>query len=325
MPLRTLSLSVPGDPELGKLSGLPGIWSNADPRFANHGWNIIALPFGPGGQLGDFRLLLNQYNEELIFSLVDKNVPNRGQGFPGADQHLHALQYVQAITQFVATDAASQPDGAVVTPVTPADDDTPKGANFGIHREPGLFLQLVSQVEHGLDLARLATIPHGDAVLALGHQVGVTAGPPEFNDPKLDALFASLPTGAGTPSPANVYTAPWFHFTGANKFQGLLDPTDPKALFTAPIPGATVKSTQTLVFSTEFPTAGIHNIPFVHRNANAVSLHFALWLLTLDDGTQVLKYFQNVSLKFLPRADHTAGLIAWPHISFNTLTLQPGS
>ena len=37
-----------------------------------------------------------------------------------------------------------------------------------IHHEPGLFLNMLNRIPDGSDIARLATIPHGDAALALG-------------------------------------------------------------------------------------------------------------------------------------------------------------
>ena len=42
-------------------------------------------PFGP-----PYRLLLNQFNEELKFQLVDKAVPNRGVDLSIAGQHRSA-------------------------------------------------------------------------------------------------------------------------------------------------------------------------------------------------------------------------------------------
>ena len=66
-----------GNEKLGVLKELPGIWSNTE-GFQGHAWNMIALPFGSPGQLGDFRLLLNQADETLDFDLVDFGVPNRG-------------------------------------------------------------------------------------------------------------------------------------------------------------------------------------------------------------------------------------------------------
>lgn len=97
--------AVAGAPALGDLTQLPGTWSSA-PAFPDHGWSMIALPFmqpgnivGPDipGQVGPFRLLLNQFSETLTFTTIDQGVPNRGAALVkafDADQHLAALQYL---------------------------------------------------------------------------------------------------------------------------------------------------------------------------------------------------------------------------------------
>src|SRR5690606_32604286 len=69
--------AVTGDDDLGPFKLLPGTWSN-EPGLAGRGWNMIALPFGrpPSATFKPpYRLLMNQYNENLIFDLVDKAVP----------------------------------------------------------------------------------------------------------------------------------------------------------------------------------------------------------------------------------------------------------
>ena len=71
---------------------------------------MIALPFvKPGGGPSDrpFRLLLNQFNEELKFQLVDKAVPNRGVNLAvpkNTDQVVVTIDYEQAIAQIAAED-----------------------------------------------------------------------------------------------------------------------------------------------------------------------------------------------------------------------------
>ena len=325
------ALATQGDPDLGVLGLLPGVWENTG-ALTGHGWNIIALPFGHSGQLGDFRLLLNQFNETLTFSVVDKHVPNRGDNH--VDQHVATLQYIQHIAQLAAIDAASTAAGGLTIPATPDTDDTPKTNTLpppgngpaNIHHEPGLLLRFESQTGNGPTLGRLASIPHGDSVLALGHSIAQHPGAPNFNNPSFAGLFSSLPVGVGGATvngQPNPYLAPYKHFTGANKFLGLLDATDPRALLAAAVAPATVTHTTTIILSTEVTDGGIHNVPFVTRKANATSLAIAIWVQELNDGTKVLQYVQKVMLKFFPRADHVAGLIEWPHISFNSLILQP--
>ncbi len=156
---RYIGPAVPRDDDLGPLKLLPGTWQNL-PNLPGRGWNMIALPFAtrPDSRL-DYRLLLNQYNEELKFTLVDKAVPNRGiiknpDASVETDQFVVTLDYEQMITQLIAEDF----------PVS-GDEGAP---GIAIHHEPGLWLHMKNEITNNLDIARLGTIPHGDSLLALG-------------------------------------------------------------------------------------------------------------------------------------------------------------
>jgi hypothetical protein len=235
---RTITPATPGDLALGDLTQMPGTWANTD-NLVGHGWNMIALPYKEPGrvvnpntpdQKSEFRLLLNQFNETLAFSTVDKGVPNRGAAFAQVfdrDQHLAALQYIQHIVQIAAVDSPQTADTA----------DTPKGS-AGIHHEPGLFLHLFSQTDGGPDIARLATIPHGTAVLALGSGA-VVNGPPIFDH---IGDFSPLPLGVDADVDHNPYLAPYKHFKD-NPFKNLFNPTDPLALLKAAVHGVNIKTT----------------------------------------------------------------------------------
>jgi len=340
-----------GDPKLGVLREFPGIWENAD-GFEGHAWNMIALPFGTPGTFGDFRLLLNQANETLNFDLVDLGVPNRGANHQ--DQHLAALRYLQALDQVMAIDAASDATGAVVTPATPDTNDTPKGSvlipgpgvppgsKVGIHREPGLFLHLASLAgpcinlaQPGPDIARLANIPHGDAVLAMGvsGNPDPTPGPPNLRDPALLALFSSLPIGLGSSDLNNPYFGPYKNFHD-NPFKGNVaapgfpgfDPTDPLDILvgavTGSLPGSNILETTTFTVDSQ-TQGGISNIPFVICQANATQVTATFWIQKVQTNTGdirfVLQYAQRVLLEFFPRIDGLPGKIQWPHISVNTM------
>jgi hypothetical protein len=321
-----------GDESLGPLAQLPGVWSNAD-NLVGHGWNMIALPYKQPGktvqpdtpdQKSDFRLLLNQFNETLTFSLLDKGVPNRGAAVGkvlDTDQHLAAIQYVQHIRQIAAIDA----------PPTPDTPDTPKGPSSetqAIHHEPGLFLHLANQTNGGPDIARLGTIPHGDFVLALGSGSPTpTPGAPKLTDPQLIALFSPLPVGAGsTDINASPYLAPYKKFHDA-PFKNLFDPTKPLDLLARAIVGINIKQTTTLQLDTALDTGGVVNIPFVVKQANATSMRAVFWieeLVDLDPQGKpqfMLQYAQRVMLEFFRSRPPNTGLIKWPHITINTMKL----
>lgn len=305
---RTISKASIKDDELGPLKLLAGKWRNVN-GLEGHGWNMIALPFvAPAPAKTDFRLLLNQYNEELDFTLVDKGVPNRGltktaTGLINSDQFLAALRYQQSITQIAADDfpvsgLAGKPGAA-------------------IHFEPGLWLHMANQVSTGHDIARLSSVPHGDSVLALGQHTEV-AGAPVIRE------INSLPIGVPQ-SLTDPYLAPYSHFH-AQPFRGLFDPTLPNALLNTANQGVNIKKATILSVDTTIETGGIHNIPFVVKQANAVTMKSTFWIQEILDANNKpqmrLQYSQLVLLEFFPRPDGK-GLIQWPHISINTLEKIP--
>ncbi len=294
------------DSDLGPLELLPGVWRNL-PNLPGRGWNMIALPFATPGSRLNYRLLLNQYNEELRFSLVDKGVPNRGIKRNGvtidADQFLVALDYEQTITQIAAEDFPPS--------------DKAGGEGLPIHHEPGLWLHMTNETTDGLDIARLGTIPHGDSLLALGRSQ------PPIDGPVTVPSISGLPIGVDQDL-SSPYLAPYEHFQ-TNPFQNLFDPTDPSALLNAANQGVDIERTTVLEVDSTIATGGIVNIPFIVRQANAATMKSTFWIQELadlhDDGEPKLRlqYLQVVILDFFPRRDGSPGLIRWPHVSINTM------
>ncbi|GAA1864932.1 hypothetical protein GCM10009836_51560 [Pseudonocardia ailaonensis] len=298
---RSFALAQPGDPLLGSFQDLPGTWSGK-----GTGWNLIALPFAQGDS--GFRLLMNQYNEQLTFSLVDKGVPNRGIGGPDPDQKLVALDYEQLIKQVAVEDEpASDLRGAVNPPA-------------GIHHEPGLFLDLLNHTDGGPTIARLATIPHGDSVTALGNATQVD-GPPTI--PFIDARPIGAPTD---PSEREKYLAPYDFFI-TNPFKGTVaaagfpgfSPVGAQALLELAIQGEEITRTTQLEFASTDVVGGISNIPFVVKQANAATMRSFFWIEERPNKPLQLQYLQIVVLEFFGRKDGMPGRIEWPHVSINTL------
>jgi hypothetical protein len=295
-----------GDDDLGPLKLLPGTWKNL-PTLPGRGWNMIALPFAtePASPL-NYRLLLNQYNEELKFTLVDKGVPNRGIRRNGtttdSDQLVVALDYEQMIEQIVAEDFPES--GKAGDP------------GLAIHHEPGLWLHMTNETTNGLDIARLATIPHGDSALALGTSEELDGAPriPNIN---------GLPIGV--PQDLDIgYLSPYKHFHD-NLFRGLFDPTDPNKLLNDANDGIDIVKTTKLEVDTTVESGGIVNIPFIVKQANAADMKSTFWIQELAEKDESgnpklrLQYSQVVILDFFPRFDGAPGLIRWPHVSINTM------
>lgn len=306
---RRIETAERGDEALGPLKNLPGKWISK-----GRGWNMIALPFVSPGR-PPYRLLVNQYDEELTFSLVDKAVPNRGVGrtrVKQLDQFVVTLDYEQVVHQIAAADF---PDSGFAGP-----------ACLAIHHEPGLFLHLLPNDDaefvhefQEFDVGRLATVPHGDVALALGIHKLIDGAPtiPEVN---------GLPIGVEQDL-CGRYLAPYHHFH-ANPFKGEVtaptfpgfDPVHPHLLLVDNDP---VVRTTELSLDTSVATGGIHNIPFIVKQANAVSMKSTFWIEELPDDTLRLKYLQIVMLDFFNRTDGLPGLIGWPHVSINTLVPAP--
>ena len=305
---RRVEVAKAQDPDLGPLKDLPGKWEGR-----GRGWNMIALPFAGPGPL-DYRLLLNQYDEELSFDLVDKGVPNRGVSPDHnhqRDQFIVTLDYQQVVKQVAVVDE-------------PASTVTGVPGN-AIHHEPGLFLNMLNRIPDGFDIARLATVPHGDAALALGKSSRVQ-GPPQIR------AVNALPLGVNPDVDNNPYLAPYKHFRD-NPFKGTVpgagfpgfDPTQPHLLLQLANQGANIARTTVLDLDTSNPTGGIKNIPFVVKQADAASMRSTFWIneMAPDAGGHVefqLQYLQIVMLDFFPKRDGLPGRIQWPHVSINTLT-----
>lgn len=301
---------------LGPLAPLLGKWVSPV-----QGWNLIALPFRDPSAPFNYRLLMNQYGEELDFFFVDENIPNRGinpDSIGVTDQLLTGLDYQQVVKQVAAADSPSSelrsPDGK------------------GIHHEPGLFLHILNHVsEHegeALSIARLATIPHGDSVLALG-KVRQFDGPPTIPD------LNAFPVGVNQDPETSRYLEPYKHFED-NKFRGTVPidfdvfpgffASNANAILQFAIPAERVVRTTELHFDTKFGTGGIHNIPFVVREANATEMIATFWIMEMEPAVAggapqfIMQYSQTVFLDFFPVPGDPTKLIRWPHVSINTLT-----
>lgn len=312
------------DNELGPFQLLHRNWKT----IPGAGWNMIALPFAPGRF--NYRVLVNQYDEKLRFSLVDAGVPNRGlDGETETDQFVVTIDYLQQIKQLAAADSP------VSGKAGPAD--------LPIHHEPGLFLHMKNFATNGFDIARLATIPHGDSVLALGKSF-----PEPFpGAPRIDDI-SGLPIGVNPDIDANPYLEPYKVFHDS-PFKGVVndpklpgydpdfpgfDPLHPNKLLEQHNAKLDIERTTVLQFDStagadlsEFgiseAASGILNIPFIVKQANATEMQATFWINELRGETGEkrlqLQYSQVVMLDFFPRADGQPGLIKWPHVSIATL------
>lgn len=174
--------------QLGPLASLAGSWKG-------NGFNQIWRPDNPasqpvGGAIKRF-LELNLTSETLDFSVIPGAIPNRGLN-PQVDLNLYGLHYLQRVT----------------------DADPPPFSTAGeaLHIEPGLFMSVPASVipSQPASIVRLASIPHGVAVLMQGVNPGTTpvSGPPvippRLPDPGSSDVHAGQPR-IGTRYPASQY------------------------------------------------------------------------------------------------------------------------
>jgi hypothetical protein len=337
------------DDALGPLKLLPGTWANIRPEhrvevdntkdpfegegtregqgkspFDGRGWNLIALPFAEEGQFRNYRLLENQYNEVLRFDKVDDAVPNRGisdeRPAENTDQEVAALDYQQQIKQIVAKDVSES--GIAGDQMLP------------IHHEPGFFLHMKKQTVNGFNIARLATVPHGNSATAIGISREFDGRP---NIPNLsgfpEGVTADDITEAVDAATApNSYLFPYNIFT-KNPFTGVVQvpnfpgfsPSNANLLLQGGVPVNVARTTE-LKMETDVLEAGIVNIPFIERQADATLMRSTFWIMELDQIDEktgkpklILAYSQFIFLDFFPRRDGVPGLIRWPHISINMM------
>lgn len=270
------------DASLGFLQDLPGRWYGS-------GFNLTARP-DFAGQHNIF-LELNLTRETLDFSAIGSPIPNRGS--KQGDINLFGATYLQQIS-----------------------DATTGGA---LHIEPGIWLNIPATTVPAAEgtVARLATIPHGDAINAQGKGLSVAAGP-TINP----ANTVPFDIGAPTPPPATPNPFPEYNLSVASAFRTTPVPAgitqamigDPNTLLRDALVGHTVTETVVLEVSTT-PTGGVENIPFIVENADAAFVSAIFWIETLTHpsyGTFMqLQYTQTVLLNF--------DELSWPHVSVATL------
>jgi hypothetical protein len=289
--------------QLGPLAELRGTW-------VGRGFNLVALPNGQHENKPlPFFLKLNNTVETLTFAPIGGAIPNRG--FDQQDISFLGLHYLQQVS-----DAAT---------------------STGMHVEPGLWLNLPMTTAPASvpALARLGTIPHGDALLAQGPLIN--NGKPFPGGPKIQSVDS-------TPFTVNATTGARQNDTNATYLDPYKNPqnlppgvtaaivANPNQVLADAIKGQNITETVVLQVNAN-PVGGINgtpvssppllvgsvgNIPFVTTNANANSFSTIFWIETVKnvDGSYFLQlqYTQTVILEF-------AGL-KWPHIAVATLVKQ---
>jgi hypothetical protein len=271
---------------LGPLMNLPGFWEGT-------GFSIIARPDSDRDNPGGFFLELNLLRENIEFTTIGSPVFNRGS--LQDDIAIYGVTYLHRVT-----------DGAT---------------GEALHIEPGLWLNVpaTTSPQAGSSIARLATIPHGNAVCTVGFVEDVVPDGPPAIPPANTVPFpiGSRPPAAGTENPLPAYdlsresefrTAP----LPAGIAQEVID--DPNTLLRQALAGQDLRHITRLITSTD-AAGGIDNIPFIVSNADTLTLESA-WAIETVRGPRGHEYLQ---LQYSQTALLNFRGMSWPHVTVGTL------
>jgi hypothetical protein len=315
--------------DLGFLAELAGNWHG-------HGFNLIARPDHDGG--GPLFLELNQTEETLKIDPIASPVPNRG--FVESDITLFGLTYLQKISDSVTGGALHIEPGIWIT-------------------QPAIATPPEQPPNDGQIIARMATIPHGNSLLAQGSAInlnplpggtfqiapvntapfavgapmkvgGTQGGFPAYNLADTSAAAVNFRTPFGNipqvALPAEINGVP---------MQTVIN--DPTRLLQAAIKDQVIEKMVVLTIATEAVIAveppgtaittlngagGIENIPFLLPNANTATVFATFWIETIRHGTGSflqLQYVQTVLLNFPILGVTPVANLSWPHVSVATL------
>ena len=283
---------------LGPLAALAGKWKGT-------GFNTIWRPHfpkdDPPGQ--DRFLELNLTDETLEFDVIPGAIPNRG--LDQDDILMFGLHYLQQISD--------------------------SSNDAGIHIEPGIWATVpatIAPVEQPT-VVRMASIPHGTAILAQGNAFTVP-GPPIIADVDIIpfGLNGNPPARSTFPAAEAIFTElnlaidsdfrqPSVASTQPDITQAMVE--NPNLVLQNAIVGQDIVSTIVLRVSASSvppPGTGTANTFFLAENAAANQIDATFWIETVKSPHShrhflQLQYTQTVMLDF--------NGLRWPHVSVATL------
>lgn len=281
---------------LGPLQNLPGEWHGT-------GFNVIWRPlFGTAGQ--DHFLELNLTDDTLAFEVIQGPIPNRG--LLQADINMFGITYLQQIK------------------------DLNLGA--GLHAEPGVWAVAPSTTNPAEPptVIRMASIPHGTAILAQGVALNPITGPPDIVPIAITPFQIGSPAKTVTFPESTLSTASVFRSSGAEisgVTQSMLD--NPNSILTTALAAQKILETTTLVVSSDPAspvlgggmgnTAFLQGSPSAGPNAVGASVTATFWIEKVEGNPNPdflqLQYSQVVLLNF--------NGLSWPHVTVATLRKTP--
>lgn len=274
--------------KLGPLAGLEGTWHGTD------GWNLIAVPSQNSGK-PSFTLLVQNYSETITFTAIGAPVPNRG---GATEQFITGLTYELTVTDNSTQGVLHIENGMWLNMAD-------------IQAQPDGPVKLAAAAPAQFTIARMASIPHGDVVMALGN---ATTSSGKFSIPDMNAL----PVDLGRPDLGYLDA-----YKIIQKFPQF-SARNPNLMLQKAIANQTIGKVTTIHVDTQNQGGNISNIPFIHEHVNASRFMSTFWIedVTMDGiNFKQLQYSQQADLDFLPKFG-IPGLIMWPHVNVNTLRKQ---
>lgn len=336
---------------LGPLAGFVGKWENSP----HDGWNVIAIP-GPSGDNpaiqdipiamagSGFILETIPYLETITFEPIAVTLNNGNfENDQRLVQHIGGLSYSQVITSdginglnpdYPSKDATDEERAEAVAKLEAFFKAKGFAQGDVIHKEVGMLLYLKDQQlynrgqegDENYSVARMGSIPHGNAMLCLGNEVDVDA-----DNPFPDTIFppeGSALNGYGEGTYQMTSGAYPFFQVAEDSDKDFIIPTDPFATLKRSSSLYGLTQTSSLQLSTQNGTGGLLSIPFVRGGFNpgqlvnqidTTTMDVDYWLAEDSAGDQYLQYMQNISLNFPTTGDIVQ--ITWPHLGLNTLKL----
>lgn len=308
---------TPASPaDLGPLQHLLGTWTNQNIGSSGKGdsqspfsYNVMPLPQVGGhyanGNAG-FILKNFSYYEEITFSQIHGNAPNRG---GAGTQVANTIFYEQRVYFAEGPDAGQlvhAENGSWLYLTDRTQLDGPYGLPPG--GQATNILAGSKPPSQPYNLVKQMSVPHGNSILAGGNYTG--SGP--VNGAPTIPSVSVLPSGAN-PAPYSQ------QLNQPDNYQNpdIALTQNPNAALTAGLAAAPVQSYIPFSVNTSTSNVPVTNIPFEERVANVTGYSADYWLQSLD-GTNFtqLQYSQNITMMMLVNGQQHL----FPHVTTNTLT-----
>ncbi|WP_219009413.1 heme-binding protein [Aquimarina litoralis] len=296
---------------LGPLSHLVGTWTNQNLGSTDKGgtaspysYNIMPLPVT--SVPAKYILKNFTYYEEITFSPINGNAPNRGGDY---NQNANVLFYEQRIYFADGPDKdklVHAENGSWLFLVTGTEAEGPYGTTPVVpHSGP------IPQQSVLTNVAKQISVPHGNSILAQGGIKGypntyINNGPLHIDD------------YPGNVIPSGINQTPYTTKSVGNPFPDLnMNPNQPLQHGVNENP--CVEYIQWGV-DTENPVAkgSVTNIPFEKQKANVIDYNANYWLQAFTKGGEFTQLSYNQTILMNIPIDGT--IIKFPHITCNTLT-----